>query len=103
MNKTERPLDKRLLEAACTYYEVDEPFFKTKKKDGNTDKRRVLFWLLYHECNMDYGVIANRFGYSRVSIWDSVKKIDFTKGIFGNIARDMENIKRLAGHEKESK
>jgi len=96
-----RPLDKLLIEAACKYYDIEQSFFRIKKKDGNTPRRRVLFWLLANDACMDYSTIAREFGYSRMSICDGVKTIDFQKGMINTIARDIDNIRKIADCEQK--
>ncbi len=94
-----RPLDKCLIDAACRYYAVEVDFFRVKKKDGFTVRRRVLFWLLVNDASMDYSAIAREFGYSRVSMSDGVRTLDFQRGMMSAIARDIENIRKLASDE----
>lgn len=91
-----KPLDKLLEEAACQYYEVGVEFFKLKKKDGNTDKRRVLFWLLNNDANMQFASIAARYEYRQVSISEGIKLLEFRRTTITTIARDIENIRKLA-------
>lgn len=91
----EAPLYKKLHAAACTYFNVTDDFFRLKLKDGHTDRRRVLFWLLWNECNMDYGSIARMYGFSRVSMRAGINIIDFKRAVFSHIARDIDAIRKL--------
>ena len=91
-----KTLDIVLEENACTYYGVTPDFFRIKAHDSLTDRRRVLFWLLYTEASMNYRQIARRYGYSHSSIAEGVKKIDFRRDVITNISRDIKNILRLS-------
>ena len=99
MNINARPLDARLEDAACKYYSAKPAFFRVKGKRfiSDTQKRWILFFLLYKDCEMDTRSIARRFGFSRNSIDDAVKKIDFRKDVFTSVSREIEDIRRLAG------
>jgi DNA-binding transcriptional regulator LsrR (DeoR family) len=93
----EKPMDRRLEEAACQYWEVSLSFFRLRsRKTRDANKRAILFWLLYNEVNMNYEEIADRYELSRVAVRAAVIKIDFQKDIFTNISRDAENIKKMA-------
>ena len=92
----QKPLEKRLEEAACIYYSVEREFFCQKKKDEFTDKRRVLFLLLQEECELSVLAIANTYGYTAPSIREGINLILFRKTYCHWIAFDIAQIKKIA-------
>jgi len=97
-----KSLDELLIHAACCKWEVSAEFFNNKEsrrggKDKNTDKRRMLYWLLWTDCQMTFSAIAERFNYQKSSMQDGIEKIDFMKGVYPSIANDIANIREIAG------
>ena len=92
-----KPLDRRLEDAACIYFEVTPDFFRVKKKEG-TDRRRVLFWLLKTDTQMSVTEMSHRYGISKSSLSEGIDKLEFTKNHFRTIACDIENIRKIAAN-----
>jgi|GEM_PF-3490953 len=97
-----KSLDQMLIDAACCKWDVDESFFRcyTNRKGGkdkNTDKRRILHWLLWKDCNMTFADIAERFGYTKQSMQEGIEKIDFMMSVYLSIAHDVASIREIAG------
>jgi len=97
-----KSLDQMLIDAACVKWDVTEEFFHNNTdrrggKDKNTDKRRMLHWLLWKDCEMTYAVIAERFGYHKDSMREGIEKLDFSKGVYPSIALEIANIREIAG------
>lgn len=97
-----KSLDELLLHAACCKWEVLPEFFNNKVnrrggKDKDTDKKRMLHWLLWNDCQMTFSVIAERFGYEKSSMKDGIYKLDFMRGVYPSIANDIDNIREIAG------
>ena len=96
----QKPLDRRLEEAACIYYDVERVFFyvkqKGKCKDREIDKRRILFWLLRTEAGMDYTEIARRYDHTKQNIQSGIDMIEFRKGLYHSIEIDKGNILKIA-------
>ena len=90
-----QPLEILLESAACQYYRVTPAFFTKKGKDGYTDKRRILFYLLYKDCEMTSRAIARRYNYAASSINLAIEIITFRQNISNAIAADIRNIRKL--------
>lgn len=90
-----QPMAEALEQAACEYYNVTPDFFRVKLKDGNTNRRRVLFWLLVDVANLYCNQVAKRYGYRRSSIYEGVKVIDGQRSVEQSIARDIAKIKEM--------
>lgn len=95
-NVLQKPYEERLLDAACIYWEVTENFFKIKNKDGDTEKRQVLFYLMKTEANMELGKIATMFDRQKPSIFEACENIDTRKNINLTIAHAIRDIKQIA-------
>jgi hypothetical protein len=92
-----KPLEVRLEEAACIYWECDPGFFRIKHKDGNTAKRRTLFWLLNRDAGVDYSALAARFGLTKQCMKTGVELLDWWATNQVSIRHDIANIRQLAG------
>lgn len=97
-NVLQKPIEERLVNAGCIYWEVAEDFFKIKKKNGDTEKRHVLFYLLHIEGGMSKGDIAAMFSLHRSSIDDAVDNIAVRQKIHPHIARMINNILAIAAN-----
>jgi len=97
----QKPLVERLVDAACIYWEVGPEYFRGKghgrQKDGGSERRWTLYYLLREDAVMDMGVIGTQFGISKQGVSQGIEAITFRKGNSSSIRRDIENIRKIAG------
>lgn len=92
----QKPMDKRLMDAACIYWEVSEDFFKVKKRDADTQKRHIFFYMLKEHADLQPAYMAAEFGWHKSSIYEAIETIETTKNIYPTIARSMRDILKIA-------
>lgn len=94
----QKPLDKRLLDAACIYYDVPPEFFKTKRgTEGDVLKKQVFIYLLHTEGQISYNDIKTDYGFGKSTISQSIEKIAAQKNVYRTLNEQIENIKNIAG------
>jgi chromosomal replication initiation ATPase DnaA len=93
-----KPLEKRLLEAACIYWNVDEDYLKQKcDKQIIVYRRKLLYYLLKTYTSLSLRNIAELFEFANSEpIRQAANEIDTTKGIYPSINRDLKELQRIA-------
>lgn len=95
----QKPLEERLIDAACIYWDVAPEFFSMKGKDGETQKRHILFYMLKEQAGMQIPAIAERFEFKhKSSVFDAVENIEIGQGIYPPIARQIRDIMGIAAN-----
>lgn len=93
-----KPMVEAIIAAACQYFNCSEDDLMKKSSEADiVYRRKICFYLIKQNVIMTYSRIANRFGLkdgwnvSRV-----IDEIDSTKGIYPQITRDIESVRKLA-------
>ena len=98
-----KPIEERLIDAACLYWDVDRDFFRKDKKDtdytGMVRKKYILFYLLKTNTAYSDQEISDKFGFlSRCSIRRGVETVEAQKDIYRQTLNDIEAIKNIANN-----
>lgn len=95
-----KPIEERLLDAACIYWNVTRQYFakpENKKETTTVYRRRVVCYLLKQNTIYSYREIATKFGFLSTSrIQEGVEEIDARKDIYKQICDDINQISYLA-------
>lgn len=94
-----KPLEERLLDAACIYWEVSFDYFLQKSGTYSEMKYRrgILFYLLKNNTSMAVELIARKFGLSdHRNVARIIENIDFQKESLPQVSADLNQITALA-------
>lgn len=96
LETVQKPLEERILDAACIFWEVSRELFKMKSKDTDTQKRHILFYMLKEYAELQPTAIAAQFGLHKSSVYEAIETISSTKTIYPTIARSIKEILKIA-------
>lgn len=98
-NVLQKPLEERMIDAACIYWEVNRDFFMQKNKSGgNSEKRHILFYMLQWECGLSGAEIAMKFERDKKTIFEAVDGISVRKNINPTISHAIRDINKIAAN-----
>ena len=94
----QKPIEERIIDAACIYWDVDRTYFFQKKKDGDiTHRKGIVYYLIKQNTTYSYDFMAKKFGFlSHQAVLRLVENVDSTKGIYKQIFNDLNQIQHLA-------
>jgi hypothetical protein len=94
----QKPIEERLIDAACIYWEVDREYFKTPWPDGLVAYRKgVIYWLIKHNTSLTLNLIGAKFGFSTHGpVARLIENIDAQKNVLKHICNDINQISHLA-------
>lgn len=94
----QKPIEERLIEAACIYWEVDRNYFSQKCEQSTIVYRKsVLYYLLKNNTVFSYKSIAEMFGFlSHQPVMRSVENIEAQKGVYKQTSNDLDQIMKIA-------
>lgn len=94
----QKPIEERIIDAACIYWDVDRSYFFQKRSDTNVTYRKgIIYYLIKQNTTYSYKFMAEKFGFlSHQPVLRLVENIDSTKGIYKQHFNDMNEIQRLA-------
>jgi chromosomal replication initiation ATPase DnaA len=93
-----KPIEERIIDAACIYWNVEREYFFQKRSDTNVVHRKgIIYYLLKQNTTYSYEFMANKFGFSsHQAVSRLVENIDATKNIYKQTFNDIEQIRQLA-------
>jgi chromosomal replication initiation ATPase DnaA len=95
-----KPIEERLIDAACIYYDVDREYFfnKNKREDSTVMQRKgIVYYLLRERTSMSFKQIAEKFGFvGHQPALRIVDNISSTKNIYKQLLNDLTEIERIA-------
>lgn len=94
----QKPIEERIIDAACIYWNVKREYFFQKRSDTNVTYRKgVIYYLIKQNTTYSYKFMAEKFGFlSHQPVLRLVENLDSTKGIFKQHFNDMNQIQLLA-------
>ena len=95
----QKPIEERLIDAACVYWEVERPYFSQKTQDTTVVYRKsVLYYLIKTACpHFTFENLAGKFGFlSHQPVMRAVEKIEAQKNIYKQTFNDINQISHLA-------
>lgn len=92
-----KPLETRIREAACVYWDVEPDFFRTKDKTpDNAQRRHILFYLLVRIAEENITEVAKQFGIAYPSVFEAVEKIEVRKDVYRKVSEAIKQIQLIA-------
>ncbi len=96
-----KPIEERLIDAACIYWDVDRSYFfkgaNLKEDTQNTYRKGVIYYLIKQNTTYSYTAMANKFGFlSHQPVLRLVENMEATKGIYKQHFNDINQIQHLA-------
>lgn len=96
----QKPIEQRLIDAACIYYEVDRSYFNknsVREKSKVVQRRNILYYMIKHNTLFAWKDIAALFGFSsHEPVIEAVENIDAQKNIYQQISNDINHIQAIA-------
>lgn len=103
----QKPIEERIIDAACIYWEVDRSYFtrdgekKSATKDSActtvTYRKSVIYYLIKSNTTYSFKFIADKFGFlSHQPVMRLIENLDSTKEIFKQHFNDINQIQHLA-------
>lgn len=88
-----RTIAELIIHAACQYYNITDQELKTRDR---VNERKIVYYLMRTETQMNYAKITKRFGYKDPS-WtmEVVSEISSIKDIYPHISRDIKKIMEI--------
>jgi len=95
-----KPLDERIIDAACIYWNVDRTYFAQKGgRDESTVfyRKSVIYYLIKQHTVYSLSEMARRFGYfGHAAVRRSIDLIEAHKNIYKQVNSDLNQILHLA-------
>ena len=93
-----KPIEERIIDAACIYWEVGREYFSQKRGDTNiTYRKGVIYYLIRQNTTYSFAFIADKFGFlSHQPVLRLVENLESTKGIYKQHLNDINEIQLLA-------
>lgn len=94
----QKPIEERIIDAACIYWDVEREYFLQKDTDRNlTYRKGIIYYLIKKETTYSYQFIAEMFGFlSHQPVKRLVDNLDSTKNIYKQHFNDIGQIQGLA-------
>jgi chromosomal replication initiation ATPase DnaA len=96
----QKPIEERILDAACIYWELDRTYFtKTEERPESTEyyRKSIVYYLIKMNTQYSYREIANKLGYkTHMPVLRSVDMIESHKKIYKQCSSDLNQIQHLA-------
>ena len=94
----QKPLEQRLEDAACIYFEVERSFFTLKGKGKETEKRYTLYHILKEDCSMSTNELAERYECGWTTMNEALGVISFRIKNCREIAVNAQKIRQIAAN-----
>jgi chromosomal replication initiation ATPase DnaA len=93
-----KPIDERIVDAACIYYEVDRSYFFEKTSDTTVVyKKSIVYYLLKQHTSFTFRYIAEKFGFiGHQPVMRLVDNIDAQKHVARQISNDLTQVMLIA-------
>lgn len=94
----QKPIEERIIDAACIYWDVERSYFSQTKTDTNATYRKGIVYLLIKQ-NTTYTLefMAKKFGFlSHQPVLRLIENISATKEVIKQHAADINQIQLLA-------
>ncbi|UAY56257.1 hypothetical protein [Arachidicoccus terrestris] len=99
-NGLQKPIEDRIVYAACIYWNVDREYFNNTGRKGNTEmsyRRSVVLYLLKTLTPYAHETFCRLFKIkSHSNSIDTIANFDTLKGIYRQYADDAKNIEAIA-------
>lgn len=94
----QKPVEERIIDAACIYWNVEREYFHQKDTDRNlTYRKGIIYYLIKKSTTYSFKFMAGKFGFlSHQPVKRLVDNLDSTKNIYKQHFNDMEQILALA-------
>ena len=95
-----KPLEVRLLEAACIYWNVDMEYLKQKSdKQVIVYRRKLLYYLIRKETALSLRDVSDLFDFANSEpVRKAVEEIETTKNIYRAISSDLDQLLKIANN-----
>lgn len=93
-----RPIEDRIIEAACNYWNVERSYFENKNVDGILSYRKsIVYYLLKEHTGYSLKLIARMFGFqSHQPVKRLIEILDSSKDVYPEQRRDLANVFDMA-------
>lgn len=93
-----KPIEERIIDAACIYWNVERTYFFQKRSDTNVTYRKgIIYFLIKQNTTYSFKFMAEKFGFlSHQPVLRLVENIDATKSIYKQHFNDINQIMSLA-------
>lgn len=95
---TQKPIEERIIDAACIYWEVDRQYFFQKRSDTNVTYRKgIIYYLIKQNTTYSYAFMAEKFGFlSHQPVLRLVDNLSCTKEKIKQHLNDINQIQSLS-------
>lgn len=94
----QKPIEERLIDAACIYWDVEREYFHQKKEESEIIYRKgIVYYLIKNNTLYSYRYIANLFGFaSHQPVMRLINNIESSKDIYRQTKLDLSTISQIA-------
>lgn len=94
----QKPLEERIIDAACVYYDVSRDYFQQKTNDTEIVYRKaIVYYLLKNHTILSLKAIAKKFGFiGHQPVMRLVENIEAQKGIYKQTLNDLNQVLHIA-------
>jgi chromosomal replication initiation ATPase DnaA len=94
----QKPIEERIIDAACIYWEVERSYFFQKRGDTNVTYRKgIIYYLIKQNTTYSFAFMAEKFGFlSHQPVLRLVENLESTKKIYKQHFNDINEIQRIA-------
>jgi chromosomal replication initiation ATPase DnaA len=94
----QKPIEERIIDAACIYWEVDRSYFFQKRGDTNVTYRKgIIYYLIKQNTTYSFAFMAEKFGFlSHQPVLRLVENLESTKKIYKQHFNDINEIQLIA-------
>lgn len=94
----QKPIEERIIDAACIYWEVEREYFFQKGGDTTVTYRKgIIYYLIKQETTYSFKFMAQKFGFlSHQPVLRLVENLESTKKIYKQHFNDLNQIRLLA-------
>lgn len=94
----QKPIEERIIDAACVYWGVERDYFFQKRSDTNVTYRKgIIYFLIKQNTTYSFKFMAEKFGFlSHQPVLRLIENIDSTQKIYKQHFNDINQIQLLA-------
>lgn len=94
----QRPIEERIIDAACIYWGIDRAYFEKGKLDADvTYRKAIIYYLLKKHTTYSLNRIASFFGFkSHQAVGRLIENLEATKNVFKQHKEDILQIEKMA-------
>lgn len=96
----QKPIEERIIDAACIYWEVDRPYFSMVDCVNQSTvvyRKSIIYYLMKQNTTLSLKEMANKLGFvAHMPVTRSIENIDALKGVYKETNNDLNQIQHLA-------